>query len=98
MALRLEETIAKRAKANLATSTGGSNPQPCQKSDKVAPIDTKKEVAKIASVSHDTVAKVAQKPPGRTLTTQVTQYGVAAFGRVRSDQGCGWVGGCMASA
>ena len=34
-------------------------PHICQKSDKCPfPIDTKKEVAKIAGVSHDTVAKV----------------------------------------
>jgi 16S rRNA G966 N2-methylase RsmD len=53
LALRLEETIAKRAKSNQGTRN-----DICQKSDKSAPIDTKKEVAKIASVSHDTVAKV----------------------------------------
>ena len=58
LALRLEATIAARAKKNLATSTGGSNPQPCQISDKAAPVDTKKELAKIAGVSHDTIAKV----------------------------------------
>ena len=58
LALRLESTIAARAKKNLATSTGGANPQPCQIYDKAEPIDTKKELAKIAGVSHDTIAKV----------------------------------------
>jgi 16S rRNA G966 N2-methylase RsmD len=58
LALRLEETIAKRAKANQVES-GREFGKGCQKSDKpINPIDTKKEVAKIASVSHDTVAKV----------------------------------------
>ena len=57
LALELESTIAARAKENLHTSTGGANPQPCQKSDNPA-IDTKREIAAIAGVSHDTVAKV----------------------------------------
>jgi len=42
-----------RAKENLKTSTGGEKPRPCQKSDKPA-IDTKKEAAALAGVSHDT--------------------------------------------
>ena len=58
LALRLEESIQKRAKANQGTRT-----DICQISDKsvskpIAPVDTKKEVAKVAQVSHDTVAKV----------------------------------------
>lgn len=55
LALRLEETIASRAKANVRKG-GGSGESGRQKSDN--PIDTKKEVAKAANVSHDTVAKV----------------------------------------
>jgi predicted methyltransferase len=55
LALRLEETIAKRAKENVRKG-GGSGDSGRQKSDN--PIDTKKEVAKAANVSHDTVAKV----------------------------------------
>ena len=54
LALRLEENIAARAKANQVRKPADSV---CQKSDKQK-IDTKKEVAKAASVSHDTVAKV----------------------------------------
>jgi len=50
LALRYEEIFQKKAKENL--SKGGKG---CQISDKV---DTKKEVAKVAKVSHDTVAKV----------------------------------------
>ena len=33
----------------------------CQKSDKSESIDTKKEIANIANVSHDTIAKVKKK-------------------------------------
>ena len=52
LALRLEETIAKRSRQGERTDL-------CQKSDKSSPtLDTKKEVAKAANVSHDTVAKV----------------------------------------
>jgi hypothetical protein len=54
LALRLEENIAARAKANQVRKPADSV---CQISDKQK-IDTKKEVAKAASVSHDTVAKV----------------------------------------
>lgn len=58
LALRLEETIAGRAKANQSAG-GGGGVAGCQKSDKVPdPIDTKRELAKAAGVSHDTVAKV----------------------------------------
>ena len=52
LALRLEETIAKRSRQGERTDL-------CQKSDKSSPtLDTKKEIAKVANVSHDTVAKV----------------------------------------
>jgi hypothetical protein len=55
LALRLEETIAARAKAKERDRKSAT----CQKSDKSLPtIDTKKEIAKVANVSHDTVAKV----------------------------------------
>ena len=57
MALQLEDVFKDKAKENLKTSTGGTNPQPLQISVKAA-IDTQKEVAKVANVSHDTIAKV----------------------------------------
>ena len=57
LALELESTIAARAKENLHTSTGGTNPQPLQNSANPA-IDTREQIASIAGVSHDTVAKV----------------------------------------
>lgn len=58
LALRLEAEIAKRAKANQIAS-GKEFGKGCQKSDKpIDRVDTKKEIAKVANVSHDTVAKV----------------------------------------
>lgn len=56
LALRLKPVIAERAKENLVTHTQDGY-QGCQKSDK-AEIDTKRELAKAAGVSHDTIAKV----------------------------------------
>lgn len=56
LALRLKPVIAAKAKENLATHTE-SGYQGCQISDKAA-IDTKKELARAAGVSHDTIAKV----------------------------------------
>lgn len=54
LALKLKPVIAERAKENLHLSEGKG----CQKSDKVNAIDTKKELAKVAGVSHDTIHKV----------------------------------------
>lgn len=55
LALRLEETVAARAKAKEKDRKSSTR----QISDKSLPtIDTKKEIAKVANVSHDTVAKV----------------------------------------
>lgn len=54
LALQLEEVFRQKAKENQ-----GSRIDICQKSDKsITPIDTKKELAKVANVSHDTIAKV----------------------------------------
>lgn len=54
LALRLKPVIAGQAEKNLHLSDGKG----CPKSDKVKPIDTKKELARIAGVSHDTIHKV----------------------------------------
>lgn len=54
LALRLKPVIAEKAEQNLHLAEGKG----CQKSDKVKPIDTKQELAKLAGVSHDTIAKV----------------------------------------
>jgi len=56
LALRVEKEWAKMAKANQRCGQGGI--LLCQNSDKANPIDTKKELAKMAGVSHDTIAKV----------------------------------------
>ena len=51
LALRLEGVIAGRGRQGERTDI-------CQKSDNSEPLDTKREIAKAAGVSHDTVAKV----------------------------------------
>ena len=53
LALKLKPVIAEKAEQNLHLSDGKG----CQKSDKVKAIDTKKELAKVAGVSHDTIQK-----------------------------------------
>ena len=50
----MKPVIAAKAEKNLHLAEGKG----CQKSDKVNPVDTKKEIAKAAGVSHDTIAKV----------------------------------------
>jgi hypothetical protein len=55
LALELEETIATRAKGNQVRKPADSV---LQKSAEQKPIDTRAELATIAGVSHDTVAKV----------------------------------------
>ena len=52
LALRLKPVIAEKAKENQ-----GERTDICQKSDRSS-IDTKQELAKVAGVSHDTIAKV----------------------------------------
>lgn len=54
LALKLKPVIAEKAEKNLHLAEGKG----CQKSDKVSAIDTKKELAKVAGVSHDTIHKV----------------------------------------
>ena len=59
IALQLEELLKPKAKANQRTSTGGAKPQLKQKSAEAEPpIETRKEIAKSANVSHDTISKV----------------------------------------
>ena len=56
LALELESTIAARAKENQQGGQGGVLLK--QKSAEANPIDTREQIAAIAGVSHDTVAKV----------------------------------------
>ncbi len=56
LALRMKPVLAEKAKEHQGTRT-----DICQNSDKsFTPIDTKKEIATAAGVSHDTIAKVAK--------------------------------------
>ena len=57
-ALQLESEISARAKANQQLRKGGQPGASCQNSDNLDVIDTKRELAKEAGVSHDTVARV----------------------------------------
>ncbi|WP_347460527.1 ParB N-terminal domain-containing protein [Clostridium sp. DMHC 10] len=63
IALKFKPAIEEKAKENLSLSGGDKKSKnaksDCQKSDKaITPIDTKKELAKLAGVSHDTIHKV----------------------------------------
>jgi N6-adenosine-specific RNA methylase IME4 len=63
LALRLKPVFEEKAKENLRVAAETTNNKlydtPCQKSDKpLKEVDTKKELSKIAGVSHDTIAKV----------------------------------------
>lgn len=66
LALKMEAAIAEKAKKNLVVSTGGANPRPLQKSEKVAPVHTDETLAQIAGVSRDTIQK------SRTILKQGT--------------------------
>lgn len=62
LALKLEKLFKEKAKENQIIA-GENFGKGCQTSDKaiekeIEPIDTKKEIAKIAGTSHDTIAKV----------------------------------------
>ena len=56
LALKIKPAIAAKAKENMLATQNNNAASACQKSDKQ--IDTKKELAKVAGVSHDTIAKV----------------------------------------
>ena len=57
LALKFEPMIRKRAAEKQRTSTGGTDPQLCQNSDKAA-IRTTRELGRMVGVSHDTMDKV----------------------------------------
>ena len=57
LALKFEPMIRKRAAEKQRTSTGGTEPQLCQNSDKAA-IRTTRELGRMVGVSHDTMDKV----------------------------------------
>jgi len=59
LALQLEDVFSAKAKENLSKAGSSNSPKEgCLMSDKVPQtVDTKKELAKIANVGHDTIAK-----------------------------------------
>lgn len=57
LALKLKPVIRERAKEKQITSTGGESPQLLPNSAKAVKTDTRKELAKIAGVSPDTIWK-----------------------------------------
>jgi N6-adenosine-specific RNA methylase IME4/DNA-binding XRE family transcriptional regulator len=56
LALELEDVFSARAKENLKLSEGKGKQKSAEV--KIEPIETRKELAKVANVSHDTIAKV----------------------------------------
>jgi len=56
LALQLEEVFSAKAKENLKLSDGKGKQKSAEL--KIKPIETRKELAKVANVSHDTIAKV----------------------------------------
>lgn len=58
LALRLKPVVERKAKANQSLG-GGDKKSGCQKTDKaiIAPVDTKKELAAMAGISHDTLKR-----------------------------------------
>jgi N6-adenosine-specific RNA methylase IME4 len=56
LALQLEDVFKEKAKENLKLSDGKGKQKSAEV--KVEPIETRKELAKVAQVSHDTIAKV----------------------------------------
>lgn len=68
--MRLRPVIAEKAEKNLHLADGKG----CQKSDKVTPIDTKKELAAIAGLSHDTIHKLEK------IERESTEHRIAWMG------------------
>lgn len=60
LALKLEPLIATKAKTNQAERKGSQAGASSQNSVKLKPVDTQKQVAKAAGVSHDTIHKAKQ--------------------------------------
>lgn len=88
MALRLKPVIAERAKEKQFSGVNQYTESLSQNSVKPsARIDTQKELAKIANVSHDTIAKVdppahiaiecTTKPIARAESARATNYPTA---------------------
>ena len=90
--LALEPLIAAKAKANQVLRKGEQAGATCQISDKLMQtIDTKKEIAKAANTSHDTVAKVKvinkAKEQGKVSPETIAKLhsGAVSINRVARD-------------
>lgn len=87
LALQLEPLIAKKAKANQGTRTD----IPQKSAECLAPVDTRQEIAKVADVSHDTVAKVKvinkAKEQGKVSPETIAKLhsGAVSINRVARD-------------
>ena len=58
LAMEYEKIFKAKGKENLKTSTGGDNPRPLSTLTKAEPINTRKELARLAGVSESTLYKV----------------------------------------
>lgn len=61
MALRLEDEIKVRAKENMVASGENFGKGTQKSAEPIKRTETRKEVAKIAGVSHDTISKVKRR-------------------------------------
>jgi DNA modification methylase/DNA-binding XRE family transcriptional regulator len=98
LALRLKDLFAEKAKENLIKAAETTNNKlhqtPCQNSDKplkVESIDTKKELAKIAGVSHDTIHKVEtienKATPEIKAKLQTQEYSInQAYNEIKKEE------------
>ena len=90
LALSMEELFKEKAKGNMSAGGEKYTKQGCQNSDKVVeeilPIDSKKELAKLANVSHDTIMRVKKIEATATPETRlfrVSNYVEFCLYRVR---------------
>jgi len=82
LALTLKDTIAAKAKANQVVRKGNQTGATSQISvELITPIDTQKELAKIAGVSHDTIHKQKTRRSGYL---HLTRGGIRLFGHERA--------------
>jgi N6-adenosine-specific RNA methylase IME4 len=98
LALRLKDLFAEKAKENLKIAAETTNNKlhqtPCQNSDnplKMESIDTKKELAKIAGVSHDTIHKVEtienKATPEIKAKLQTQEYSInQAYNEIKKEE------------
>jgi len=77
--LKLKPLISAKAKENLVTHTKNGYKQLCQNSDN--PVDTKKELSKLAGVSHDDRTFYLLKPQNPTNFEASSRVGIMSIMR-----------------